>query len=156
MKPLSHDAVKDVPESHGDDFRHVREQQIGKPHSAPESKEDFCSHIVQQEIYSCDNGEKDHDSGNLHIPGSAKKEGSQKEKKQYQQDIYRILRQNDYAGYQSAEKPGGDPEDFGTFGSQDTGQGFKKEISLYEIAGAAQKIKESFHTIHEIPTFVKY
>ena len=32
----------------------------------------------------------------------------------------------------------------------------KEEISLYEIAGAAQKIKESFHTIHEIPPFVKY
>ena len=31
-----------------------------------------------------------------------------------------------------------------------------KEISLYEIAGAAQKIKESFHTIHEIPPLVKY
>ena len=61
-------------------FRQIGEQQIGKSHSAPKSKENPGPDIIQEKIQSCGNGIEDHYSRNLQIPGSFKEKGSPKEK----------------------------------------------------------------------------
>ena len=80
QKPSVHGPVKNKPEEQGYNFRQIGEQQIGKSHSAPKSKENPGPDIIQEKIQSCGNGIEDHYSRNLQIPGSFKEKGSPKEK----------------------------------------------------------------------------